>query len=109
MSEQPANVVAIHSPRRAAGSNGSNGNGKDARLAVVETRMSTVESRLEKVDARLAAVEDRLARVETRLDSLATKEDIQKMKVWILSSILGAAAAWVGGLLFLVFRLTGTG
>jgi len=109
MNKQSDNVHNINSPQRAAGSNGHNGNGYGTRLAVVETRLTTVEARLEKVDTRLAAVENRLAKVETRLDSIATKEDIQKIKVWVLFSILGTAATWVSGLLFLVFRLTGAG
>lgn len=41
------------------------------------------------VDARLRAVEDRLARLETRMEYMATKEDIQKLKIWVLSGALG--------------------
>lgn len=108
MSDRADNVVAI-SPQRAAGSNGRNGNGGGARLAAVELRLSTVETRLENVDTRLAAVEDRLARVETRLDSLATKEDIQKIKTWVLSGALGIAVSMLGSMLLIVFRLTGAG
>lgn len=33
---------------------------------------------------------ERLARVETKLEHMATKEDIQKIKVWILGGILGS-------------------
>ena len=42
------------------------------------------------VDARLRAVEDRLARLETRMDYMATKEDIQKLKNWVLGGVLGS-------------------
>ena len=47
-------------------------------------------------DVRLRRVEDRLTRLETKLDTalpyLATKEDIQKIKVWILAGVLGGIA-----------------
>ena len=36
--------------------------------------------------------ESRLARLETRIEYLATKEDIQKIKVWVLGGAIGAAA-----------------
>lgn len=42
------------------------------------------------VDARLRAVEERLARLETRMDYMATKEDIQKIKIWVLGGALGS-------------------
>lgn len=42
------------------------------------------------VDARLRAVEERLARLETRMDYMATKEDIQKLKIWVLGGALGS-------------------
>ena len=32
---------------------------------------------------------ERLARIEASLGHMATKEDIQKIKVWVLSGILG--------------------
>ena len=37
--------------------------------------------------------EIRLARLETRIEYLATKEDIQKIKVWVLTGVIGAAVA----------------
>ena len=49
------------------------------------------------VDARLRAVEDRLARLETRMEYMATKEDIQKLKIWVLFSALGIALLVIKG------------
>lgn len=43
------------------------------------------------VDARLRAVEERLARLETRMEYMATKEDIQKLRIWVLGGALGIA------------------
>ena len=37
------------------------------------------------------STESRLARLETRIEYLATREDLQKIKVWVLSGALGAA------------------
>ena len=45
---------------------------------------------------RLAAVESRLAALETHVKYLATKEDIQKIKVWVLAGVLGGSAIAVG-------------
>lgn len=45
------------------------------------------------VDARLRAVEDRLVRLETRMEYMATKEDLQKLKIWILGGVLGGIFA----------------
>lgn len=45
------------------------------------------------VDARLRAVEDRLTRLETRMDYMATKEDIQKLKIWVLIGVLSSIVA----------------
>ena len=36
---------------------------------------------------------ERLAKLEGRMDYLATKEDIQKIKVWVLSGVLGGMVA----------------
>ena len=35
------------------------------------------------------SAESRLARLETRVEYLATKEDIQKIKVWVLGGVIG--------------------
>ena len=55
--------------------------------------------------------DDRLARLEARFDTevkyLATKEDIQKVKVWILVGVLGGMIAAAGiaiGILSLVLH-----
>lgn len=45
------------------------------------------------VDARLRAVEERLVRLETRMENMATKEDIQKLKIWVLGGVLGSVFA----------------
>ena len=55
-------------------------------------------------DARLAAVESRLAALETRVEYLATKEDIQKIKVWVLGGVLGGSVM-AAGLTVAVIRL----
>ena len=50
-------------------------------------------------------IESRLARLETHLGYLATKEDIQKIKVWILGGVIGgmvAALALAAGILKLL-------
>lgn len=47
-------------------------------------------------DRRLAAIESRLASLETELKHLATKEDIQKIKVWVLGGALGSVAVATG-------------
>ena len=41
-------------------------------------------------------IEDRLARLETRIEYLATKEDIQKLKVWVLGGVLVAMGLGAG-------------
>ncbi|MDD9874280.1 MAG: hypothetical protein OXU22_01920 [Gammaproteobacteria bacterium] len=47
-------------------------------------------------DRRLAAIESRLASLETELKHLATKEDIQKIKVWVLGGALCSMAIATG-------------
>ena len=34
-------------------------------------------------------IPERLVRIETKMENMATKEDIQKIKVWILAGVLG--------------------
>ena len=41
-------------------------------------------------------IEERLAALETRIDYLATKEDIQKIKVWVLAGVIGAVVVALG-------------
>lgn len=51
---------------------------------------------------------ERLARLEARMDFLATKEEIQKIKVWVLSGVLGGIVAGMGlaaGLAVVVVRV----
>lgn len=38
-------------------------------------------------------VESRLAALETRVEYLATKEDVQKIKVWVLSGVIAGILA----------------
>lgn len=40
-------------------------------------------------------IDRRLAALETRVEYLATKEDIQKIKVWVLSGAIGGIVAAV--------------
>ena len=36
-------------------------------------------------------IRERLARLEERVNHLASKEDIQKLKIWVLGGVIGAA------------------
>ena len=79
----------------------SGGNGGNGRLRAVEDRLTRLEAKFE----YLATKED-VGRLETELKHLATKEDfekamveieknrveIQKIKVWVLSGVLGGMA-----------------
>ena len=49
--------------------------------------------------------DDRLTAIETELKHLATKEDLQKLKVWMLTAGLGAGGA--GGILTWLTRVWG--
>jgi len=58
--------------------------------------------------ASLRCYGERLARLEARMDFLATKEEIQKIKVWVLSGVLGGIVAGMGlaaGLAVVVVRV----
>ena len=41
-------------------------------------------------------IDGRLSRLETRVEYLATKEDIQKLKVWVLAGVLGGTMLAAG-------------
>ena len=41
-------------------------------------------------------IEERLAALETHLQYLATKEDIQKLKIWVLGGVIAAGVAGLG-------------
>ena len=43
-----------------------------------------------------SGVEGRVATLEARIQYLATKEDIQKIKVWVLGGVVGAMVLGVG-------------
>lgn len=45
-------------------------------------------------------IRERLARLEEKVNHLASKEDIQKIKVWILLGIVGAVPTLVALFLF---------
>ena len=47
---------------------------------------------------------ERLAILEERVQHLASKEDIQKIKIWVLSGVIGAAVAAIP-VAFIVVRL----
>ncbi len=47
-------------------------------------------------NGRLAAIESRLASLEAHQQHAATKEDIQKIKTWVLAGILGGMTAIAG-------------
>ena len=40
---------------------------------------------------------ERLARIEARMEHVATKEDIQRLRVWVLGGVLGALSVAVMG------------
>ena len=46
------------------------------------------------------SAESRITRIETQIESLATKEDLQKLKVWILGGLAAAGLAIVVVALF---------
>ena len=81
MSRQPNGVdfgLRKDDPEGSGGSGGgSGGSGIDARLKALETRVEYL------------ATKGDVAEIKGRLESFATKEDIQKVKVWILSGVLG--------------------
>jgi len=62
-------------PTPESSGSGGDGGGSDLRLAAIESR--------------LAAMETRLTVLETDSKHYATKEDIQKLKVWVLGGVLG--------------------
>lgn len=66
------------------GDGGSGGRGMEARVAVLEDRIQSLATK-----ADIAEINGRLQSLATRLESFATKEDIQKVKVWVLSGVLG--------------------
>ena len=66
MSKQPGNVVPISQGQGSGSNGGGDGYG------------------------------ERLARIEAKLEFFATKEDIQKIKVWVLGGVLGGMAIATG-------------
>ena len=58
------------------------------------------------VEERLARIDERLARIETELTHMATKEDVQKLKVWVLTG--GGIAGGAGGMITWLVRVWGT-
>lgn len=66
------------------GDGGSGRGGMEARVAVLEERFQSLATKADVVE-----LNGRLQSLVTRLESFATKEDIQKVKVWVLSGVLG--------------------
>ena len=46
--------------------------------------------------SRLAAVERQVAALNARMDYVSTKEDIQKLKVWVLLGVFAAIVFGIG-------------
>ena len=63
------------------GGNGHNGGGRGS-----EDRLRNAEIRLERIETKL----------DTQLGHLATKNDVTKVKVWVLSGVLGGMAVAAG-------------
>ena len=40
---------------------------------------------------------ERLARIEAKMEHVATKEDIQRLRVWVLGGVLGALSVAIMG------------
>lgn len=59
----------------------------------------------DRVDARLRAVEERLVRLETRMENMATKEDIQKLKIWVLWVLGGLLGTFVISIIPIAIRV----
>ncbi len=80
--------------------------GMDTRFTAIESRLDGMDARFTVIESRLTAIESRLTKIETQLQYTATKEDLQKLKVWVLGGLMGgmtlAATAVV-----IVLRLMG--
>lgn len=80
---------------------GSGGSGRGGREDGIEARLKALETRVEYLATR-----GDVAEIKGRLESFATKEDIQKVKVWVLSGVLGGmvlAATLAVGIVKLFF------
>jgi len=67
------------SPTPESSGGGGDGGGSDRRLAAIESRLTAMETRLTVLETAF----------DRELKHLATKEDIQKLKVWVLGGVLG--------------------
>ena len=81
------NVIPFQSNQK-AGPGGGGGDGVNARLRAVEER--------------LVSVDKRLVRLETRMENMATKEDIEKLKNWVLIGALSGFVAAIPIVLLLI-------
>jgi len=71
---------------------------------VSQPRLQTVEDQADPRNAPASSsgggdnggIEARLAALETRIEYLATKEDIQKLKVWVLGGVVSAFVTGLG-------------
>lgn len=78
---QPGGLYAVPDPDQPAPAPGGGGN----------------NGRYDRLEARLSAVERQLDRLDERTRTMATKEDIQKLKVWVLTGggLAGGAMALI--------------
>ncbi len=56
--------------------------------------------------ADAADMRERMVAVETHLEHVATKADIQALKVWVLSSVLGSVVAAISAVAALLIALS---
>ena len=80
---QDPHLSVVPDPPSQAGSSGGSGGG---------------------TEARLAAVEAQVAALNVRAEYLATKEDIQKLKVWVLSGVIFSAIAVISAIATFIIR-----
>ena len=76
----------------------------DENVVDLDTGTPYTTSRGGKVGNKEDRVLERLTILEERVRHLASKEDIQKIKIWVLSGVIGAAVAAIP-VAFIVVRL----
>lgn len=79
----------------------------DEKVVDLDTGTPYTTSRSANVGNKEDRVLERLAILEERVQHLASKEDIQIIKIWVLSGVIGAAVAAIP-VAFIVVRLFST-